>query len=84
MNSVTSVLARFPAEYRLTAREHMPEFRSSYDRVHAFLERVELEARLREASAQGWISLPSRRRRRPRPVPLPGRPMSELLNEVRD
>jgi hypothetical protein len=84
MNRVTSVLESFPAEHRLAARENMPEFRSSYDRVRGFLERVELEARLREASAQGWITLPSRRRRRPNPIPLPGRPISELLNEVRD
>lgn len=84
MKGVTSVLESFPAEYRLAARESMPEFRSSYDRVREFLERVELGARLREASAHGWIVLPSRRRRRPNPIPLPGRPLSELLNEVRD
>ena len=84
MNSIVSVIESFPAEHRLATRENIPEFRSSYDRVRGFLERVELEARLREASARGWIILPSRRRRRPNPIPLPGRPLSELLNEVRD
>lgn len=84
MNSIVSVIESFPAEHRLATRENIPEFRSSYDRVRGFLERLELEARLREASARGWIILPSRRRRRPNPIPLPGRPLSELLNEVRD
>jgi hypothetical protein len=84
MSPTASVIESFPAEHRLAARESMPVFLSSYDRVRGFLERVEVEARLREATTRGWIILPSRRRRKPNPIPLSGRPLSQLLNEVRD
>jgi len=84
MNPTSSLIERFPAELRLAEPECMPEFQASYERVHSLLGHVEVEARLRDAAAQGWIILPSRRRRKPNPISLPGRPLSELLNEVRE
>lgn len=84
MSRSGSLLENFPVEKRLTRPDSIQMFRSSYERVRGFIERVEFETRLREASARGWVNLPSRRRRRLTPVSLPGRPLSELLREVRD
>lgn len=84
MSQVGSILESFPVEKRLASPDSIQTFRSSYDRVRSFIEALEFESRLRDASAQGWIVLPSRRRRRLTPISLPGRPLSELLREVRE
>jgi len=80
----SSVLERFPVEEQLTGEDSFQAFEAAYGHVRGFLERVDLQARLREAAAKGWITLPSKTRRAFTPVSLPGRPLSELLNEVRD
>ena len=84
MSQVATILDRFPVEKRLARPDSIQIFRPGYDRVRGFFEALEFESRLREASARGWIALPSRRRRKLTPVPLPGRPLSELLREVRE
>jgi len=84
MRHTTSVLDSFPVETRLASPEAIPAVRSSYHRIRGFFDRLEFEARLREAAARGWIVLPSQGRRQLTPIVLPGRPLSELLREVRD
>ena len=84
MSRVASILESFPVESRLASPDSIQTFLASYDRVRGFIEALEFESRLREASARGWIALPARRRRRLTPIPLPGRALSELLKEVRE
>lgn len=84
MSRTSSVLESFPVERRLTSSESLGAFRTAYDRIRGLLDRVERQARVREAAARGWIDLPSKKRRSFTPLCLPGRPLSELLNEVRD
>lgn len=84
MSRASPVLESFPVESQLASPDSRREFRAAYDYLRGFIESVELQACLREASARGWIHLPSRKRRRLTPVDLPGRPLSELLKEVRD
>jgi hypothetical protein len=84
MSPLASLLESFPVEARLASPDTIQTFRSSYDRVRGFIDNLEVESRLRQASTRGWIVLPSRRRRKLTPIPLPGRPLSELLSEVRD
>ena len=84
MTRVASILESFPVEKRLASPDSIPTFRSSYAHVRRFIEALKFESRLREASARGWITLPSRRRRRLTPISLPGRPLSELLREIRE
>jgi len=81
MSPVGSMLESFPVEERLANLDSIQVFRSSYDRVRLFIEHLETEARLREASLRGWIDLPSRARRKLTPISLPGRPLSKLLHE---
>ncbi len=84
MSRVATTLESFPVEKRLARPDSIQTFRSGYDRVSGFIEALEFESRLREASARGWIALPSRKRRKFTPISLPGRPLSELLREVRE
>ncbi len=84
MSRIASILENFPAEKRLASPDSIQTFRASYDRVRGFIEALEFGSRLREASTGGWIAPPSRRRRRLTPISLPGRPLSELLKEVRE
>lgn len=84
MRQPSSIIESFPVERRLASPDSIELFRASYERVRDFFDSLDLEARLRDAGARGWIVLPSRRRRRLTPIHLPGRPLSELLREVRD
>lgn len=84
MSGTSLVLDRFPVEEQLRSPDGLRAFRMSYDQLSSFIRNVELQACLHEAAARGWISLPFRRPGRFAPVPLPGRPLSELLREVRD
>ena len=84
MSRPPSVLEEFPVEKRLTSESSIPTFLAAYGHVHEWFENVERQARLHEAAARGWIDLPFRKRGRFIPANLPGRPLSELLREVRD
>lgn len=84
MSRTSPILESFPVERQLTNPDSIRTFRSTYDRLRRLMDGIELEARLQEAAAKGWIVLPSRVRRRLTPARLPGRPLSELLDEVRD
>jgi hypothetical protein len=84
MSRVATILESFPVEKRLARPDGIQMFRSGYDHVRGVIEALEFESRLREASARGWIALPSRKRRKLTPISLPGRPLSELLREVRE
>jgi hypothetical protein len=84
MTKTSSILEDFPVERQLRSAESIRDFRVGYSQVRGIIERVALERRLREAAAKGWITLPSKTRGAFAPMRLPGRPLSELLNEVRD
>jgi hypothetical protein len=84
MNRASSVLEAFPVEERLTSEASVLKFRVTYDHIHGWFEHVERQARLHEAAARGLIDLPTKKRSRFVPANLPGRPLSELLREVRD
>ena len=84
MSRTSSILESFPVEGQLKSVESLRAFRTTYDRTRGVIERIARQARVREAAARGWIHLPSKKRRSFTPLPLPGRPLSQLLSEVRD
>lgn len=84
MSRTSSVLEKFPVERHLRSADSLRAFRTTYARTRGLIESIERQAHLREAVVRGWIDLPSKRRRSFTPPCLPGRPLSELLNEVRD
>ena len=84
MSRRSSVLETFPVETRLASESSVPTFQAAYAHARAWFENVERQARLREAAARGLITLASKQRGHFDPVNLPGPPLSEFLNEVRD
>lgn len=82
--SRTSLLEQFPVEERLTSASSVVRFRTAYAHIHGWFENVERQARLREAAARGWINLATKKPNHFVPPVLSGRPLSELLNEIRD
>jgi hypothetical protein len=84
MSRSSRLLEDFPIEGRLTSETGVEVVLVAYQRTRGFIENVERQARLHEAAARGWITLPSQRRRGFAPARMPGRALSELLNEVRD
>ena len=84
MRRRSSILEGFPVEERLTGESSVSTFRAAYGHIQEWFENVERQKRLHEAAARGLITLPSKKRGSFTPANLPGRPLSELLNEVRD
>ena len=84
MSRTSSVLEAFPVGKRLTSESSVRAFWAAYDHTRGLIENIERQARLHEAAGRGWIDLPSKKRGSFTPANLPGRPLSELLNEVRD